>query len=58
LRFTLEGFYKGYSNVAVSEKDGISLANLGTDFTALSNEAVKKMEKVKHIALSFLYRKN
>ena len=35
LRITAEGFYKQYSKVAVSAKDGISLANLGTDFTAL-----------------------
>lgn len=40
LRVTVEGFYKQYANVAVSERDGISLANLGTDFTALGNEAV------------------
>jgi hypothetical protein len=40
LRFTVEGFFKQYSNVAVSEREGISLANLGTDFTALGNQAV------------------
>jgi outer membrane receptor for ferrienterochelin and colicin len=40
LRFTVEGFYKQYGNVAVSARNGISLANLGTDFTALGNEAV------------------
>lgn len=40
LRFTVEGFFKQYGNVAVSARDGISLANLGTDFTALGNEKV------------------
>ncbi|MBC6605673.1 TonB-dependent receptor [Hymenobacter sp. BT188] len=40
-RFTLEGFYKKYSNYPVSVRDGISLANLGGDFAALGNEAVQ-----------------
>jgi hypothetical protein len=40
LRFTLEGFYKQYSNVPVSLRNGVSLSNLGTDFTLLGNEAV------------------
>ncbi len=39
-RFTVEGFYKAYSNVPVSVRDGISLSNLGTDFGAIGNEAV------------------
>jgi len=45
LRFTVEVFYKQYGNVAVSARDGISLANLGTDFTALGNEAVNTKGK-------------
>jgi hypothetical protein len=40
LRFTAEGFYKKYSNVPVSLRDGISLANQGADFAALGNEPV------------------
>ena len=40
LRFTVEGFYKNYSNVPVSVRNGISLANLGADFNVLGNEAV------------------
>jgi hypothetical protein len=40
LRFTLEGFYKKYANVPVSLRDGISLNNLGADFTAVGNEPV------------------
>jgi hypothetical protein len=39
-RFTLEGFYKQYGNYPVSVRDGISLANLGGDFTPVGNEAV------------------
>ena len=40
LRFTLEGFYKDYSNYPVSLRDGISLANQGGDFGSIGNEAV------------------
>ncbi len=39
-RFTLEGFYKKYSNYPVSITDGISLANKGTEFGAVGNEPV------------------
>ena len=40
LRFTVEGFYKKYGQVPVSIRDGISLANLGSDFNVLGNEAI------------------
>jgi outer membrane receptor for ferrienterochelin and colicin len=40
LRFTLEGFYKKYSNYPVSVANGISLANLGGGFDILGNEAI------------------
>lgn len=40
LRVTLEGFYKRYSDVPVSVRNGISLSNLGADFSVLGNEAV------------------
>lgn len=40
LRFTAEVFYKDYSNVPVSVRNGISLSNLGSDFNVLGNEAV------------------
>jgi len=40
LRFTLEGFYKRYSNYPVSVRDGISLANQGGGFDVLGNEPV------------------
>ena len=39
-RFTVEGFYKQYSQYPVSIRNGISLANLGNDFNAIGNEAV------------------
>jgi hypothetical protein len=37
-RFTVETFYKQYGNYPVSLYNGISLANLGADFTVLGNE--------------------
>jgi hypothetical protein len=43
LRFTVEGFYKRYSNYPVSETNGISLANLGGSFDVLGNEAISSI---------------
>jgi hypothetical protein len=40
-RFTLEAFYKRYDRVPLSIRDGISLSNLGGDFNAVGNEAVR-----------------
>ncbi len=40
-RFTLETFYKKYNHVPVSVRDGISLANLGGDFSVVGNEEVE-----------------
>lgn len=40
LRFTLEGFYKRYSNYPISLNTGISLANQGQEFGAVGNEPV------------------
>ncbi len=57
LRFTLEGFYKKYDNVAASARDGISLANLGTDFTALGNEAVNTNGKGQAYGIEFFVQK-
>ncbi|MEO8796169.1 MAG: TonB-dependent receptor [Daejeonella sp.] len=57
LRFTVEGFYKQYGNVAVSARDGISLANLGTDFTALGNEAVITNGKGQTYGIEFFAQK-
>ncbi len=57
LRFTLEGFYKQYGNVPVSVRDGISLANLGTDFTLLGNEGVNTNGKGKAYGIEFFVQK-
>ena len=57
LRFTLEGFYKQYGNVPVSVRNGISLSNLGTDFTLLGNEAVNTNGKGKAYGVEFFAQK-
>lgn len=57
LRITVEGFFKQYANVAVSARDGISLANLGTDFTALGNEAVNTNGKGQAYGIEFFIQK-
>lgn len=41
LRFTVEGFYKQYSNYPVSIATGISLANQGSEFGAVGTEAIQ-----------------
>lgn len=56
-RITVEGFYKQYNHVAVSERNGISLANLGTDFTALGNEKVNTNGEGKAYGLEFFIQK-
>lgn len=40
LRFTLEGFYKRYSDYPVSEATGISLANQGTQYGSVGSERI------------------
>ena len=57
LRFTIEGFYKQYNKVPVSVRNGISLSNLGTDFTLLGNEAVTTNGKGKAYGTEFFVQK-
>ena len=38
LRFTVEGFYKRYSDYLISARDGISIANQGGGFGIIGNE--------------------
>ncbi len=52
-RFTLEGFYKRYSNYPVSTLDGVSLANKGTDFGAVGNEPVTQNGKGRVFGFEF-----
>lgn len=44
-RFTLEAFYKDYGQYPVSIANGISMANIGTDFSAIGNEAYSSTGK-------------
>ncbi|MER2997590.1 TonB-dependent receptor [Pontibacter populi] len=57
LRFTLEGFYKDYSNYPVSIRDGISLANQGGEFGAIGNEAVTSGGKGRAYGAEFYLQK-
>jgi len=52
-RFTLEGFFKKYSNYPVSINDGISLANKGNGSEALGNEPVSQTGKGKAYGIEF-----
>ncbi|WP_146898240.1 TonB-dependent receptor [Adhaeribacter aerolatus] len=57
LRFTLEGFYKKYSNYPVSVRDGISLANQGGDFGSIGNEAITSNGLGRAYGLEFYLQK-
>ncbi|RAU84340.1 TonB-dependent receptor [Pontibacter arcticus] len=57
LRFTLEGFYKDYSNYPVSVRDGISLANQGGDFGSIGNEAVNTTGEGRAYGMEFYLQK-
>ncbi|QMU28078.1 TonB-dependent receptor [Adhaeribacter radiodurans] len=57
LRFTLEGFYKRYSNYPVSIRDGISLANQGGDFGSIGNEPIVTNGKGRAYGLEFYLQK-
>ncbi|WP_420387009.1 TonB-dependent receptor [Roseivirga sp.] len=56
-RFTLEGFYKKYSDYPVSLSEGVSLANLGGDFSVLGNEAISSVGEGRTYGVEFLYQK-
>ncbi|WAC42510.1 TonB-dependent receptor plug domain-containing protein [Pedobacter sp. SL55] len=43
LRFTLETFYKRYSNYPVSNNNGISLANQGAEYTSFGSEPLSSI---------------
>ncbi|NVJ86441.1 MAG: TonB-dependent receptor [Algoriphagus sp.] len=53
-RFTVEGFYKKYSNYPSSIRNGISLANLGADFGVIGNEPVVSNSEGRAYGLEFL----
>ncbi len=53
-RFTLEAFYKKYSNYPSSVRNGISLANLGADFGVIGNEPVVSNSEGRAYGMEFL----
>ena len=53
-RFTMEAFYKKYSNYPSSIRNGIALANLGADFGAIGNEPVESNAEGRAYGLEFL----
>jgi hypothetical protein len=55
-RFTLEGFYKNDSRYPFSLKDSISLANIGSDFGVVGNEAVKSISTGRTYGGEFLFQ--
>lgn len=55
-RITLEGFYKQYSQYPVSNRDSISLANIGGDFGIIGNEAVSTVGKGRAYGLELFYQ--
>jgi hypothetical protein len=57
LRFTVEGFYKKYSNYPVSVRDGISLANQGGGFDVLGNEAITSIGGGETLGAEFYMQK-
>ena len=55
-RFTIESFYKDYSRYPFSLNDSISLANVGSDFGVVGNEAVESTSEGRSYGLEFLYQ--
>lgn len=56
-RLTVEGFYKKYSNYPVSILEGISLANKGTEFGSIGNEAVTQSGKGRAYGMEIFMQK-
>lgn len=55
-RITLEGFYKTYDHYPVSLADSIALANKGTDYVAVGDEAVKPVGEGRAYGLELMLR--
>lgn len=53
-RFTIEAFYKHYSNYPTSIRNGIALANLGADFGVIGNEPVASNSEGRAYGIEFL----
>lgn len=55
-KFSVEGFWKNYSNYPFSVTDSISLANVGSDFGIVGNEEVTSTSEGRAYGLEFLYQ--
>lgn len=55
-KFSIEGFWKNYSNYPFSVNDSISLANVGSDFGIVGNEEVTSTSEGRAYGLEFLYQ--
>lgn len=53
-RFTIEAFYKHYTNYPTSIRNGIALANLGADFGVIGNEPVASNSEGRAYGIEFL----
>ena len=53
-RYTLEGFFKNYSNYPFLLRDSISFANLGGDFGVVGNEPANSTSEGRTYGLEFL----
>lgn len=53
---TIEGFYKNYSNYPFLLSDSISLANLGSEFGIIGNDAVSSSSSGRSYGVEFLYQ--
>lgn len=57
LRFTLEGFYKRYSDYPISESTGISMANQGTEYGSVGSERLLTQGKGDAYGVEFFMQK-
>ena len=55
-KLSAETFYKRYTDYPISLRDGVSLANLGGDFSVLGNEAVASSGEGRSYGLELLYQ--
>mgnify|MGYP000009113135 FL=1 len=55
-RITLEGFYKTYDHYPVSLTDSVALANKGTDYVAVGDEAVRPVGQGRAYGLELMLR--
>mgnify|MGYP003564075146 FL=1 len=55
-KVSLEGFYKRYANYPFLTEQGITLANLGSDFGVIGNEPAESSSAGRAYGLEFLYQ--